>query len=92
MTLDIKQFVKIATSLQNFALQNKTKQNEKDIYVVFGNDDVTPEYNSITLADAFILRSNKEPMSMSRGDIPGAVYIAPADSFAHIGLKVWTEA
>jgi hypothetical protein len=90
MTLDKPEFVKVATSLQNFAIQNKSPQNNKDIYLVYGEENIIPPYNENTFKDAFIIRSIDEPSSIMRSEIPGAVYVAPVSSFAILGIKVWT--
>lgn len=91
MRLNSKQFVKIATSAQDFALLNKTELNNKRLYVYFGEDNITPPYNETIFVDAFVINSNKDPMSIQRGNIPGAVYVAPVDSYVDIALKVWTD-
>jgi hypothetical protein len=91
MILDQKIFIKVASSTENFAMQNKSKWDNQDIYIVLGEDNVTPEYTETVLDDAFIIFSNRLPSSIDRGVLVGAVYVAPVQEVAKLGLKVWTE-
>ncbi len=91
MRLTEKVFVKVASSTENIALQNKTKQLGHDVYVVAGDDNTVPVYDDATLEDAFEIIPNN---GITRGELPlesGAIYIAPKKDFASIGITVWTE-
>lgn len=90
MTLTQPVFIRAATAAQNFAMQNKAKWDDMDIYVVIGEDNTTPAYSDAVKEDAFILRSNSFSSSMERGSIVGAVYVAPVQGNAILGIKVWT--